>query len=174
MRKTLQYLDKGLYLVENSLIVLILGTMVLLAFLQVVLRNFFSTGILWGDIFLRHLVLWVGFIGASLATREKKHINIDVLTRILPKRFVPLVQIVVDSITVIVAYVLMKAAWRMVVFEKEGGSELFAGLPVWIFQLIIPIGFGLIGFRFLLHILQNGLNLIAPATDSTDKTESAP
>ena len=173
MRKTLHFLDKGLYRIENSLIVLILGTMILLAFLQVVLRNFFSTGILWGDIFLRHLVLWVGFIGASLATRNKKHINIDVLTRMLPVRIVPLVQIIVDGITIIVVFVLMKAAWRMVVFEKEGGSELFAGLPVWIFQLIIPLGFGLIGFRFLLHILQNILDLIAPATDTTDKTESA-
>jgi len=84
MKKILQTVDSGLAYVETGLIILILGSMVLLSFLQVLMRNFFDTGILWGDIFLRHLVLWVGFIGASLATREEKHINIDLLTRLIP------------------------------------------------------------------------------------------
>ncbi len=173
MRKVLQHIDRSLYVIENVCVVVILGTMVGLAFLQVVLRNFFSTGILWGDIFLRHLVLWVGFIGASLASRENKHINIDVLSRALPSRWASIVQAVIHVLTIIITYVLMRAAWRMVMFEKEGGSELFSGLPIWIFQLIIPIGFGLIGFRFLLHLIQIGLDLVAPLPPEPDKTEPA-
>ena len=90
MRKILQKIDRGLYLFENSLLILILSVMVFMAFLQVVLRNLFHSGILWGDIFLRHLVLWVGFIGASLATRSERHINIDILTRLMSPKVIPL------------------------------------------------------------------------------------
>ena len=54
-----------------------------LAFLQIFLRNVFTTGLAWGDLVLRNLVLWIGFIGATLATREGKHINIDILSRSL-------------------------------------------------------------------------------------------
>ena len=68
------------------MLVVIVLFMVVLAFLQVLLRNIFDQSFLWGDPLLRHLVLWVGFIGASLATREEKHINIDVLGRALKGR----------------------------------------------------------------------------------------
>src|SRR5512139_2469052 len=70
--------------VEQTLVVSFLGFMIFIAFLQIVLRNFFSTGLDWGDPLLRNLVLWIGFIGATLATREGKHINIDIISRWLP------------------------------------------------------------------------------------------
>jgi TRAP-type C4-dicarboxylate transport system permease small subunit len=41
----LRSLDRILYRIEFSLLVVFLGSMVLLAFMQVVLRNFFNTGL---------------------------------------------------------------------------------------------------------------------------------
>jgi TRAP-type C4-dicarboxylate transport system permease small subunit len=67
MRKLEQW-NETLGRVEKFLIVVMLSMMILVAFLQIVLRNAFSTGISWGDPLVRYLVLWVGFIGASLAT----------------------------------------------------------------------------------------------------------
>ena len=84
--KILEKINAWIEQTETALLVLVLGFMVVFAFLQVVLRNIFDEGILWGDILLRHLVLWVGFIGASLATREQKHINIDLFSRWLPEK----------------------------------------------------------------------------------------
>ena len=157
MVKLIQAVDKSLALVENYMIVAIVTVMVLMAFLQVFLRNFFDTGLLWGDIFLRHLVLWVGFIGASLATRDEKHINIDALSRLAPEKSVPYIRFLVESFTIVVCIVLAKAAWNFVAYEMEDNSILFnvgeTAMPAWIFQLIIPVGFGLIAFRFLLKIL---------------------
>lgn len=154
MKKIIRSIDKNLAFLENGLIVLLLGVMVVMAFLQVLLRNFFDTGILWGDIFLRHLVLWVGFIGASLATREEKHINIDILQRVLKPSFVPYVQIFVDLVTLYICFLLMRAGIVFVASEKEAGTILFERVPAWYLQIIIPIGFGMIGFRFLLKILE--------------------
>ena len=161
MRKIIQKIDQGLYLFENSLLILILGVMVLMAFLQLVLRNFFHSGILWGDIFLRHLVLWVGFIGASLATRSERHINIDVLTRLMSKKVIPYIRILVNLVAILVGAVLVKAAYVFVRYEIEAKTIVFANIPAWYFEIIIPVGFALISFRFLLKVLEQVASLIS-------------
>ena len=73
--------DEILGRVEKFLLAAMLSIMILLAFLQIILRNVFSSGISWGDPLVRYLVLWVGFIGASLASKEGKHITIEVFSR---------------------------------------------------------------------------------------------
>jgi C4-dicarboxylate transporter DctQ subunit len=146
--KYFEYLNKGIEKAETALLVLILTVMVFLAFLQVVLRNVFQEGILWGDILLRHLVLWVGFLGASLATREEKHINIDLLTRFISKRSQLLVRAITNIFALFICYLLASASVTFVVDEKIVGTTLFENIPAWYFQLIIPIGFALMAFRF--------------------------
>ena len=74
-------LDEKINRVEQILVAALLTVMILLAFSQIVLRNFFATGIDWADSLVRYLVVWVGFVGAAIATKEGKHITIDVLSR---------------------------------------------------------------------------------------------
>jgi TRAP-type C4-dicarboxylate transport system permease small subunit len=161
MKNILQKIDNGLAHGENFLIFLTLGLMVVLSFLQVLLRNFFETGILWADIFLRHLVLWVGFIGASLATRNEKHINIDILSRIVPAKIVPFIKIAVDVVAVVVCFILAKASYTFLTFEIEAETILFENIPAWYFQTILPVGFALIGFRFILKIFEQSSMFIS-------------
>jgi len=155
MRKHINSINNIVAKIETIFLIIILLTMIFLAFLQVILRNFFSSSILWGDTFLRHLVLWVGFIGASLATKENRHINIDALSRLLSKTKKRIVVIVVNFFSASVCFFLMRAAITFIKSEKQAGTTLFADIPTWIFQLIIAIGFGLMMFRFLIHSLEN-------------------
>ena len=141
--------------IESIFLIIILFTMILLAFLQVILRNFFSTSIFWGDTFLRNLVLWIGFLGASLATKEGRHINIDVLSRVLSPAAKRISAIIINIFSATVCFFLMRAAITFIKSEKEAGTTLFKGIPVWIFQIIIAIGFGLITIRFLIHAIEN-------------------
>lgn len=161
MLRIISGIDKSLMRMENFLIILLLSVMVLMAFLQVILRNLFSMGILWADIFLRHLVLWVGFIGASLATRESRHINIDILTRFVSKAKQPYVKIFIDLISVLVCVILARAGYKFLRYEIEAGTTLFLNIPAWIFQLIIPVGFALIGFRFVLNLIQETVRVLS-------------
>jgi TRAP-type C4-dicarboxylate transport system permease small subunit len=140
---------------ETFVLVAVLMIMVIFAFLQVVLRNIFDEGILWGDIVLRHLVLWVGFIGASLATRESKHINIDLFSRFLSPRGKIVVQITTAVFSVFICALLTDASWTFVQDEKMMGTEIFTDVPAWYFQTIIPIGFGLMALRFLIQAIEH-------------------
>ncbi len=165
MKKYIHSINNILAKIETVFLIIILLSMILLAFLQVILRNFFSTSIFWGDTFLRHLVLWVGFIGASLATREGRHINIDVLSRLLSPNAKRINAIIINLFSATVCFFLLRAAITFIKFEKEAGSTLFKGIPVWIFQIIIAIGFGLITIRFLVHAYENIFDYKSPVTE---------
>ena len=54
----------------------------------------------------------------------------------------------------------MQAAIGFIAMEREGGSELFEGVPIWTVQLIIAIGFGIMMLRFFILSLENLFNLI--------------
>jgi TRAP-type C4-dicarboxylate transport system permease small subunit len=149
----LKKIDLFLNKIEQAVLVTMLSIMVVAAFAQVLLRNIFSAGIPWADILLRHLVLWVGFLGAALATSERRHINIDALRRFLNPRVRSAVDAVTDLFAAGVCYFLAKAAWTLVAAEMGDKSTLFGDIPTWWAQMIIPVGFGLLVLHFVIRSL---------------------
>ncbi len=160
--RIIRQFDDFLAKIEGWILIALLGVMVLLSFGQVILRNLFQEGILWADIFLRQLVLWVGFLGASLAVREQKHIAIDILPHFLKETVTKLIRIGVNIAAGIISVFLTHAAWTFMQFEREGESTLFLDIPVWMFQTILPFSFMMIALRFFLQALVGLLALRKP------------
>ena len=146
-----QKLDDRLGRIEKWSLTVMLGVMIGLAFLQIILRNVFSSGISWGDPLVRYLVLWVGFIGASLATAEGKHITIEVFTKGLPGRGSPYLKAISNLISAVICGLLVFAGWTFVLNEAQMGGTTFLQIPIWIPQIIIPVTFALMTLRFLLR-----------------------
>ena len=165
--KITKALSSALSFLERTLLVLLLGVMVVLAFLQVVMRNMFSTGIIWADPFLRHMVLWIGFLGASLATQGEKHINLDVITRYTSARITNLLRITTNFFAGIVTVFLARAGWTFLQNEISSGDVLLTigqtNVQAWWFQLIIPIGFGLMAFRFAIRAVEHCFEVFHPS-----------
>ena len=157
--RAIKQLDEWLAKAESGFLVFLLFLMVFLAFGQVLLRNFLNTGLLWTDIFLRQLVLWVGFLGASLAVRERRHISIDVLPQFIPDHYKPFVQILVNFCTGLISVFLTVASWKFVRLEMEFPTILFLDLPAWIFQTILPVSFAVISLRYFLHVFDDSIKL---------------
>ena len=141
--------------VEDWFLVGLLLAILAMAVLQIVLRNVFGTGIVWGDILVRILVLWIGMTGAMVASRRGEHINVDILTRYLTPAAQTAVSTVVCTLTAAVCGIAAYFSFAFVAAEAEFGGTAFAGIPVWICQLIIPIGFAMIALRYLLLAIQN-------------------
>ena len=133
---------------EGYLLTIILVAMILLAFSQVILRNFFNTGITWADVVVRHLVLWVGFIGASVATKEDGHLAMDMVSRFLPEKLKKPTAMFVHGASSFVCACLTYASYKFVMSEKEAGSMLVGSIPNYWAICIIPIGFMLMSLRF--------------------------
>jgi len=134
--------------VEQALISILLSVMILIAFLQIVLRNIFATGLSWGDPLVRNLVLWVGFIGAALATREGKHISIDVMSQLVPSRGKIVIEVIIYVSSFIICGLLTFAAVKFIGNEALMGTVTFLGIRAWLPELILPITFGLMTLRY--------------------------
>jgi TRAP-type C4-dicarboxylate transport system permease small subunit len=146
-------LDRLLAGLERAAIVVLLCSLLLLGLLQIILRNVFAGGLFWADEVLRHLVLWLGFVGASLATHEQRHLRIDVLARWLPEGAQPCLGLLLNLVAASGCAILAQAAWTFVRFERESGAVLSVGLAVWMAQSIVPLGFALMALRFALRML---------------------
>jgi len=138
--------------IEDFLLALFLGLMVLTVLLQILMRNFFQSGILGGDDLIRHLVLWIAFIGAGIATRSKSHVKIDVITSFAGRHQKKYLDLVVSLFSAMVCAILMVAAIQFVHIEFQvAAHSQFLNMPVWALQIIMPIGYLVISVRFAHH-----------------------
>ena len=137
-----------LYRVENGILVAVLLSMLAMAVLQILMRNLFESGIVWGDILVRILVLWVGLVGAMVASRQGNHINIDILSRYLPKQAKNSIKSAVEFFTATVCSVAAFYTFRFVKIEFTEGGMAFAQVPIWVCEAIIPIAFTVIALRY--------------------------
>jgi len=154
-----------------------LGLMALIPVVELVGRKWFGTGVRGATEYLQHLTLWIGFLGAVLATRENKHLKIGALAQWLPERFNRIIHAITGFLAAAVCAGLFGASLQLVVAEAPalpswmapvvpafverwlepvglyasgGFSKVAAWIPIWIAEAIMPVGFLLMAVRFIL------------------------
>lgn len=146
---------RALTVVEDTLLVLLLATMVVVAGAQIVLRNLFDGALLWADPLLRVAVLWVGMIGAMVATRGDRQITVDVVSRFLPERWRAGIRVVTDLFTAVVAAMVAWSAYRLMLEDRSAGGMAIAFVPVWVCEAVLPLAFGVISLRYLVFAFRH-------------------
>ena len=144
---------RWLHNIEDGLLALILFAMVLLASSQVIMRNVFDSGFSWGDPLLRLLVLWLGLMGAMVATRLDRHITVDALLRVLSPRLQRSIRILTKLATAMVCALLAWHSARLVALDYEYQDVLFANVPAWIGDLILPFAFSVMVLRLVFQAI---------------------
>lgn len=138
---------------EESLLVIILLCTIIFAVSQILLRNTFHAGLPWGDSLVRIMVLWLGLIGAMIASRDHRHIKIDILSRHLSSVNQIRLRRFTDVITAAVCFVVAWYAFTFVMIEYQDGMTAFENVPVWVTEIIIPYAFFTMAIRYLLSAL---------------------
>ena len=139
--------------IEDWLLITMLAVMVVLAVAQIVYRNVAGGGLAWIDPLLRMLVLWVALSGAVIASRTDNHIRIDFFAKYISGKYYFYIKRVVHAYCVIICALIAWYSGAFVQMDYEYGTEAFANVPAWVTQLIIPVAFGLMAFRYLLLFL---------------------
>ena len=135
---------------EDTLLSLMVISMVGLGALQIIQRNFFGTGFIWTDELLRLMVLWIAMAGAVAASRDDRHIVIDLVSRFVKERYALSIRAILDLFTISVCALLAWHTARFVYGEWEYQATLLDGLPAWPFELVIPLAFAIISYRYTL------------------------
>lgn len=149
MRKVIRWM----HFFEDGLIVAVLLFMVLMAVLQIILRNFFGTSLVWIEPFLQNAVLWIGLLGAMIASRRDEHIRIDIASHYLSPALQRWLAILVDAFTAGICALVAYHSYYFVLSEVEYGGSGFANVPSWFLQAIIPLGFSLISGRYSILLI---------------------
>jgi C4-dicarboxylate transporter DctQ subunit len=137
--------------IEETIISLLLATMTLLVFVEVVLRFGFGTGVMWAQEATLHLSAWMVLFGASYGIKVGSHIGVDALVKILPSG----TRRVVSGIAVIacLCYCGLFSYGAWVYLEKIHmiGIELEdMPIPKWLAHSILLIGMILMAIRLLM------------------------
>ncbi|MBN2808090.1 MAG: TRAP transporter small permease subunit [Deltaproteobacteria bacterium] len=149
----LKNLGRRLSQFEELFIASLLLVMIFLAVLQIFLRIFFDSGLVWADSMLRYLVLWVGMSGAALATKQNKHITIDIFSHFLSARGALWLHLLLNLFAAVVCGFLVWAAFLFIKNEIyfDSGRVLLT-IPVWGLNLIFPFAFSLMAARFVVKV----------------------
>ncbi len=139
---------------EDSILVALLTLMIGMAASQVVLRNFFDSGLYWSDSLVRVAVLWVALVGAMVASRDDSHIRIDLVSRLVAPTYQHWVQRLTRLFTFAVLCLFTWGSGHFVYYEYLDQAIAFGDVPAWVLEIIMPIGGGVMAIRYLLLALK--------------------
>lgn len=133
---------------EAGVVSTALVLMALLTAGEMVFRAF-GKSITGAGTLVQHLTLWVGFLGAALAASEGKLLALATGSFIPEGRWRRVAQTFQATVAVLVSTLLTFATIDFLGFERETGTIMTRGIPVWVAMLAMPIALGLIALRLL-------------------------
>ena len=142
-------LNRLIIRLEDSLLIGLVASLLLLPVAQIVLRNVFGEGILWAEPAIRIAVLWIAMIGGMVACREGGHIKINLFEVYAEGRARRVLAGIAQLGACLTCAVLAYASWLFVGYERMDGMTTFLNLPAWWFESILPVGFTVMALRFL-------------------------
>ncbi len=137
---------------ENAVVSVALFAMVLIPLAESFLRRTFHTGIAGSTSIVQHMVLVVGMLGGAIAAREGRLLALSTLGETsLKGRLRSASRFFTGCVSATVAWFLCLAAFQFVQTERVAGQILAYGVPVWLIECVLPVGFIAIAIRILLH-----------------------
>jgi len=149
---------------EESILVGMLLLIIGIAVIQIVLRNLFEGGLVWGDMLVRIMVLWLGLVGAMVASRKGHHIKIDVVTRYLPNRVKDIINCIVEFFSAAVCSCMAYYSFQFIRMEFEDGGAVIGQIPAWACEAIIPVAFTVIALRYIIISSISFTKIIKPSS----------
>ena len=162
---------------EDAVLIILLLLMAVIPVVERLGRDSIGVGIPGATEYLRHLTLWIAFLGAALATREEKHLRIAAPLHWFPPNVRSIVEYIQAFVSATVCIGLFGASLELVIAEapalpswmgmfipdfiehwlqpfglyNSGGFTTIAEwMPIWMAEAIMPFGFALMAVRYVL------------------------
>jgi len=184
---------------EENFIAITLGVMTLLTFANVIARYVFNSNILWALETTVFLFAWLVLIGASYCVRKNTHLGVDVVVNLLPagaRRLTTLLAVAASLLFCGLVFYGALTYWLPFAGERAwyevddipmpealqflattmNEGERWEKLPRFIPYFCLPLGFGLLMFRFIqkgIAVWNDGQLLIIASHDSDATDEDA-
>lgn len=134
---------------EDTALSLSLAGLIAVPLIEVALRRTLHTGISGAQSFVQNLTLIAGMLGAAIAARENRLLALSTVGNMLKGRLHSAASIFSGACAATVSVALCVAGVQFVLAEKVAGKVLAYGIPVWLIQTMLPLGFGIVSLRLL-------------------------
>jgi C4-dicarboxylate transporter, DctM subunit len=134
---------------ENVLITLVLGALVALPLAEAVLRRLIRVGVPGSAALVQHLTLVVTMVGSAVAARDGRLLTLFDFSSLGSSAVRSACRGISHFGAVAVSSVLAIASMQFIETERAAGSTLACGIPIWVVQSVMPIGFAVIALRLL-------------------------
>lgn len=171
-------LSKNLEVIENTIVTIALGIMIVVIFLQIVFRYCSAVSIPgfewvteyireaamfllpWSEEVARYTMLWAVFIGAGMGAKTGVHVGVDALVRILPPKIMRYVTVFsgMCSVTFCLSLTVLGVALLDIMWETGQLSPALEIPMVWAY-LSVPVGGLLTALRFYQAMVAKVLSL---------------
>lgn len=138
---------------EEYFVVWTMAIMTILVFVQVVMRYVFSNSLSWSEELARFIFMWVSWIGASYAVRERAHFRVEMFADMMKgekrKWFEFIILFIWFAFSVFMAFI----GTRLIIFLIETG-QISAAMEIpmsWVYASV-PVGCGLMALRLIVEI----------------------
>ncbi|MGD8339844.1 MAG: TRAP transporter small permease, partial [Gammaproteobacteria bacterium] len=135
---------------EDAIALVVLGLMATLPLVEAGVRELFGGGFAGAISFVQHMTLWISFLGAALAARSGRLLALSTGS-FLSKKWRFAADTVQTFLSVAVTACLCWASIELVRVDRSFGDVAAWGIPIWVFNSIMPIGFALIAARQIVH-----------------------
>jgi len=151
LKKILTLIDENF---EETVVVLLCGTLVLSLTYTVVIRYAFHTPLLsmishWAEELASFAFVWLLYFGAIVATKQGQHFRIMAQFKLLPEQYQKYAILPANIVWLLFNLVIIKLGWELVTFSAE--ESLALEIPMKFVYFIIPLSFTLITFRLIQH-----------------------
>jgi len=137
-----------LVVIENAILSLVFAVLVLLPLAEIALRATAGIGFEGSSSLVQHLTLAIGVLGAAIAAREDRMLGFSAAA-LLEGHQASIAKFVGCASAAAVSALLCIASLQFVEAERAAGRVLAHGVPVWVVQSLLPLGFGVIALRLL-------------------------
>ena len=144
--KIREYINRS----ENVLTIGVFSILTIFPAVEIFTRLLGRPGIPASPILVQHMTLWIGFIGAVLATRQNKLLSLTRDPLFSPDTVFSNGRWVAKNISFVIIGALFWGSLTLVMIEYEYPIQISPGIYRWVIQLIMPVGFLLIAFQIFL------------------------
>ena len=143
-------MEKKLYASLKTVCFLLMLAMVTIIFGQVVARYAFSNSLSWSEEAGRYIFVWMTFLGAAMAVRDRQHVSLDMFLKILPNSM--------QRFLLLISYISMMAFTAVLIYGGlkfvARGSQQFSSaleIPMHYVYIVLPVG----GVLIFLYLIKN-------------------
>lgn len=146
-------LDTVLSKAEEFLLGILMTTASLVLFANIIARYVFNWGFTWAEELVRYEIIWMVFLGGSVAARQGLHIGVDLLVRFAPLPLRKPINVLINAISLVFCgFIVYYGAALINQTRMFGQVSPALQMPMWMVQLAIPLGAGLMALRFAQQI----------------------